>query len=109
MTATKVDRIQDPTLRQSLQAAHAALRAGDYPQVVRRSADAYVEMLTRKPELRQGPDAMFRVLFFPRLGARLVTDQGGAPTLVYDRDKFSFSEAVTYLEFAVDNLVREGL
>jgi hypothetical protein len=29
--------------------------------------------------------------------------------VVYDRDHFGFSEAVTYFEFALDALVREGL
>ena len=31
------------------------------------------------------------------------------PTLTWDRETFAFSEAVTYFEFAVDQLVREGL
>ncbi len=105
----KVDRIQDEGLRHSLRAAHAAFRAGNHQEAVQRSAQAYVELLTRKPELLQGPQATFRVLFFPRLGVRLVTDAGGAPGLVWDRERFSFSEAVTYLEFAVDSLLAEGL
>jgi hypothetical protein len=29
--------------------------------------------------------------------------------VVYDREKFTFAEAVTYWEFAVDSLAREGL
>jgi hypothetical protein len=52
---------------------------------------------------------MRRILFFPRLGARLIQEHDGSPAVVYDREAFSFSEAITYFEFAVDNLVREGL
>ena len=52
----------------------------------------------------------FRVMMFPRLGARLDLAEGQAlPVLHWDRETFAFSEAVTYFEFAVDQLVREGV
>ncbi len=50
-----------------------------------------------------------RIMMFPRLGARLEREEGKPPTVVWDREVFAFSEAVTYFEFAVDNLVREEL
>ena len=109
MPATKVDRIRDERLRQSLAAAHASLRSGDYPDVVRRSADAYLELLRRKPELLEGMMGRLRVMQFPRLGARLEREGEGPPAVHWDRETFGFSEAVTYFEFAVDQLVREGL
>jgi hypothetical protein len=105
----RLERIQDEALRESLRAAHAALVSGNYPEVVRRAADAYVELLKRKPELLEGPMGRFRIFMFPRLGAHLETPPDGPPTVVYDRERFSFSEAVTYFEFALDTLVREGL
>ncbi len=110
MPTTRIDRIQDPQLRESLAAAHASLKSGDFPDVVRRAAAAYVELLRRKPELLEGLIGRFRVMMFPRLGARMEPgDDGGQPALVWDRETFGFSEAVTYFEFAVDQLVREGL
>src|SRR3990170_6063814 len=110
MPATKVDRIRDERLRQSLAAAHASLRSGDYPDVVRRSADAYLELLRRKPELLEGMMGRMRVMMFPRLGARLDAVEGQPlPALTWDRETFAFSEAVTYFEFAFDPPVREGL
>ncbi len=105
----KLERIRDEALRESLRAAHASLVAGNYPDVVRRAAEAYVELLRRKPELLEGPMGRFRIFAFPRLGAHLETPADGPPTVVYDRERFSFSEAVTYFEFALDSLVREGL
>ena len=42
MPTTKLDRINDKKLRASLTAAHASLRSGDYIDVVRRAADAYL-------------------------------------------------------------------
>jgi hypothetical protein len=110
MPTTNVDRIQDETLRRSLAAAHASLRSGDYPDVVRRCAGAYLELLRRKPELLEGIMGRMRVMMFPRLGARLEPAEGQPlPTLTWDRETFAFSEAVTYFEFAVDQLVREGM
>lgn len=110
MPSTKVDRIQDEALRESLAAAHTSLRAGDYKDVVSRAADAYLELLRRKPEMLEGMIGRMRLMMFPRLGARLDLAEGQTqPALTWDRETFAFSEAVTYFEFAVDALVREGL
>ena len=108
MPATKLDKIQDAKLRETLTGAHKALRSGDYKDVVQRAADSYLELLRRKPELTEGMMGRFRVMMFPRLGARLEQGDGG-PSLQWDRENFAFSEAVTYFEFAVDQLVREGV
>ena len=105
----KLDKIKDDSLRESLRAAHASLVAGNYPEVVHRSADAYLELLRRKPQILEGPMGRFQVFIFPRLGAHLEPAKESPPTVVYDRDRYSFSEAVTYFEFAADSLVREGL
>ncbi|TMB64309.1 MAG: hypothetical protein E6J43_13640 [Chloroflexi bacterium] len=50
----KLDRIKDETLRGSLATAQASLKSGNFPDVVHRSSDAYVEMLRRDPELMKG-------------------------------------------------------
>jgi hypothetical protein len=109
MATTKIEQIKDEGLRESLAAAHAALRSGEYKAVVQRSADAYLELLRRKPELLEGMIGRFRVMMFPRLGAKLEPEEGKLPRLQWDRETFGFSEAVTYFEFAVDQLVREGI
>jgi hypothetical protein len=107
--AKKHERIQDAALRESMAQAHASLRAGEYKDVVQRSGDAYLELLRRKPDLLGGIMGRMRVMFFPRLGARLERDGEEAPHLEWDRETFAMSEAITYYEFAVDQLVREGL
>lgn len=106
---SKLDRINDATLRESLTQAKASLKAGDYSDVVHRSSDAYTALLNRKPELLQGPMAMRSILFFPRLGARLVQEADGTPAVIFDREEFTFSEAVTYYEFAVDSLAKHEI
>jgi len=107
----KVDKIQDEKLRESMRAAHASLRAGNHQDVVQRAGEAYMELLRRKPQLLEGEgfEKMMRIWMFPRLGAHLEVQDGRPTELVLDRDRFGFPEAVTYYEFAVDNLVREGL
>jgi hypothetical protein len=107
---TKTDKIHDEGLRNSLAEAQAALKSGDYKRVVDLSATAYMELLRRKPELLKMPMQLETVMFFPRLGAHLQLNAStGEPELIYDREKFIFSEAVTYWEFVVDHLVRHGL
>jgi hypothetical protein len=106
--AAKLENIQDPGLRNSMEEAKAALKAGDYKKVVDLSANAYAELLRRKPEMTQGVEQFRNVLFFPRLGAHLQLNNAGQPEIIYDREKFSFSEAVTYYEFTADSLVKHG-
>jgi hypothetical protein len=107
--AGKVDRIQDPELRASLQAAQESLRKGDYRDVVRRSAEAFLELVRRRPELLEGQEGIRRLFMFPRLGVDLAVSPGSPPTLKWERERFSFSEAVTYLEFATEQLLQAGM
>ncbi len=106
---SKVERIQDEALRRSFADAQAALTAGDYKKVVELSSAAYVELLQRKPEMLQGQEQFMNVMFFPRLGVHLIVNHDGQPEIVWDREQFSFSEAVTYFEFTVDRLLKAGL
>ncbi len=105
----KLDRIQDPALRDSVAQAKASLRSGDYADVVHRAAEAYAELVRRKPEMLEGPARLRTILFFPRLGVQLQIGHNNEPLIIFDREQFIFSEAATYFEFAVDCLVREGL
>jgi hypothetical protein len=107
--SAKLNRIQDEALKQSLIDAQGDLRAANYASVVHLASDAYVELLRRKPEMLKGAMGMRHIMFFPRLGAHLIIESDGLPAVVYDREKFTFAEAVTYWEFAVDSIAREGL
>jgi hypothetical protein len=76
--------------------------------VVELSSAAYTELLRRKPELTQGAAQFRNVMFFPRLGAHLQLNSQGEPEVIFDREKFTFSEAVTYFEYAADGLIKNG-
>ena len=105
----KTDRIQDEGLRRSMVEAKEAMGAGDYKRVVELSAASYMELLRRKPEMLEGPQQLMSIMFFPRLGAHLQLNQEREPELIWDREKFIFSEAITYYEFTVDQLVKQGV
>jgi hypothetical protein len=66
-------------------------------------------MIRRKPELVQGAAQLQTIMFFPRLGAHIQLSSDSQPEIIYDREKFIFSEAVTYYEFVVDYMIRVGL
>lgn len=104
----RTDRIQDESLRHAMEEAKAALKAGDYKRVVELTTETYAELLRRKPEMTQGAEQIRNVMFFPRLGAHLQLNSTGQPEIIWDREKFIFSEAVTYLEFTIDSLVRNS-
>ena len=105
----KTDRIQDEGLRHTMEEAQAALKGGDYKRVVDLASGAYMELLKRKPEMLVGAEQFRNVMFFPRLGAHLQMTSAGQPELIYDRERFIFSEAVTYYEYTVDAIIRHGV
>ena len=107
--ANKTEKIHDEGLRRSMEEAKAALKENDFKRVVELCAEAYVELLRRKPEMLEGPQSLMNIMFFPRLGAHLQLNSERQPELIWDREKFIFSEAVTYYEYAVDNLIRHEL
>ncbi len=111
MATTNVEKIKDEKLRETMATAHKALKEGDFLGGVQRAGDGSLELLKRKPELlaEGGIPARMRIMMVPRLGAHLEREEDQPPTVVWDRENFGFSEAVTYFEFAVDQLVAEGL
>lgn len=113
----KLDRVVDEDLRRRLADAHTSLRANQPTEAVHALADTFVWMLRTHPELlaatepvrggRQVP-VVFR---WPALGADLdpASVRAGEPTIVFTRDRFAMSEAITYFEFTVDTAVGHGL
>jgi hypothetical protein len=105
----KTDRIQDEGVRRSMVEAKDALGSGDYKRVVELSAASYMELLRRKPETLEGAQQLMSIMFFPRLGAHLQLNSERQPELIWDREKFIFSEAITYYEFTVDQLIKHAV
>lgn len=112
----KADQITDAALRGQFEQAFAQMRAGQGGAAVHTLADAYLSMLARKPsmldetvELRAGR-RMPAVMRWPALGANLTMESVLArePQIVFERERFAISEALTYYEFALDSAVAAG-
>jgi hypothetical protein len=104
--------IENPELRQTLEGAFAAMRAGRGVDAVRACADGYLRFLELHPEVkaetipirdRQIP----RIMRWPAMGANmdLESARAGTPKIEFTRDKFSVSEAMTYYQFVLDEII----
>ena len=90
---------------EELTAAYEALRRGDYTQSVRHSTEAVRQLLLLKPEIvAKRAQAGGRYLP-PNVGARLVTENVSEPQVIFDREKFTLSEALTWYEYALESVL----
>lgn len=108
--------VRDPTIRHFLVRAHAALRAGDATEAVRRSArgflallDAHEELMDETMEVEPGVHVP-AVMRWPALGADLSLDSVLArrPSIALTRTRFALSEAMTYYEYLLETAVAAG-
>lgn len=113
----KPDQIKDAALRAQVEQASAQMRAGQGGEAVKTLSAAYLSMLAQKPsmldetiELRPGRK-MPAVMRWPMLGANLTLDSVLAkqPQIVFEREKFAVSEAITYYEFTLESAINAGL
>ncbi len=108
----KTSEVQDGDLRALIEKAHDLMRGGKPTEAVRECATAYIQLLEKKPEIiQQGLQAVRPALMWPRLGANLSMQSlaAGKPEIVFERDHFSLSEAITYYEFTLESAVKNGL
>ncbi len=101
----KPSDIRDSAHRAAIEEADRLLADGRYAESVRKSAETYVALVEKRPDLLM-PLGGRRASVWPQLGIRLVVEEGRQPSLVYDKERFSLSEAATFLEFAMDQVLR---
>lgn len=127
-----VAEIADPVFRAALEDADRLLDAGDFAGASRRCAETYLLLLKQHPELLppySGPTGFYqlkppeaqgqgtldqyanaratRVAFWPTTGSiQVIVGEDRKPTLVYTKDRFSFSEASSYYEFLMNQVWR---
>ena len=107
----RYDNVEDGEARALLEQATSELRAGDPTSAVRACCDAFIRLIVLKPELLEAnmpDDEKIHHQQFPRLGASLEPGDG-AGAIRFERDRFSMSDAITYLDFTTDTALREGL
>lgn len=110
-----LDDVKDPFVREQLAAAEAALDEGDYSGAVRRAAAAYEHLVAANPGLVVKPASLGALPLTGRrtevrqrgpwpdqLGVRLETGEDGVMRAVFDRETFTLSEAVAYVEYTLD-------
>jgi hypothetical protein len=109
--------IRDPTLRASLEQAGRLRDDGDYFGAVRQSVDAFAQLAERRPDVivrppmpgqpvsASGGTPGTRTRAWPSyLGVSLNWDSE-KPSLKFDKERFSMSEAASYFEYTVEEIV----
>jgi hypothetical protein len=106
--------IDNDELRGMVEAAFAALRAGRGMDAVQTLAAAYLRFLELYPKAKAATTLMRdravpRSLRWPNLGANLKPESllAGAPEIVFIRERFSASEALTYYQFVLDEILEQ--
>jgi hypothetical protein len=107
------EQVADPELRAMLETAHQQMRQGKATDAVKTLSNAYIELLTRKPEMldetiepRPGR-SMPAVMRWPMLGANLTLESVTAkkPEIQFVRERFSTAEAITYYEYTLESAI----
>jgi hypothetical protein len=104
--------IENVELRAKVEACFAAMRAGKGADAVRAAADAYLRFLELHPEAKAETIAMRgrsvpRLMRWPALGANMSLEsvRTGTPQIEFQRERFSVSEAMTYYQFVLDEIL----
>jgi hypothetical protein len=112
--------VVDAELRSLLEEAEEALDARDYSGSVRKSMDAYTRLIEQRPDVIVHPSDMSgRAPSFDRVlsrvgprpwpdvcGVDLIWERPDKPFLRLAKERFTFSDAVTVLEYTLDTAMR---
>jgi hypothetical protein len=112
------DDVRDPAFRASLEEANRLLDDGDYLSVVRLSAGVYSQLAERQPAAIIRPPAPGqpvsasggtpgnRARAWPSYLGVSLNWEGDKPSLRFEKERFSMSEAATYFEYTVEQVVQ---
>jgi hypothetical protein len=111
--------VADPELRELIVSAEAAIEAGEYGAAVRSAMRAYTLLIERRPDMIVNPRTFmprpsterefgtFPVRPWPDVcGVDLVLEADAMPFLRPTKERFTFSDAVTVMEYTLDTAVR---
>ena len=99
-------------LQALIEQAFAAMRTGKGGDSVRDSAEAYLRFIDLHPEVLTQTIAMrgrqiSKLMRWPALGANMTLEsvRAGKPEIEFLRERFSVSEAMTYYQFVLDEIL----
>jgi hypothetical protein len=111
--------VADPALRELILSAERAIDDGDYASAVRSAMQAYSMLIEQRPDVIINPRTFiprpsserqfgtFPVRPWPDVcGVDLVFPDGERPYLQAQKERFTFSDAVTVMEYTLDTAVR---
>ena len=114
--------LTDPFFQTALVEAEQALDAGDYLRTVRKCVEVYSRIAAQRPDMILKPPSQLMplpqaravregrrnaLLPWPvRLGVGISFDANDKPHLIFEREEFSLSEAVSYFEYTLDVAMR---
>jgi len=105
----KLEQIEDETLRTLLREARSAFLDRQAVTSIQKSVEALLLLMQQQPDLiqlKRTPGVAARVgRVWPNLGVKVEQEQGQPARVVYDRDMYSLSEAITFYEFALESLM----
>lgn len=120
MPSNQVEQIEDRELRDLMSKASGFLDEGKNYECVRECADAYLLLLKKNQNVMSGLKRVietprvkagleremirFAPLMWPRMAAKLHLE-GDEPTIVFDRQRLGFGEAIQYYEFTMNLIV----
>jgi hypothetical protein len=129
----RISDVNDPGFREALERVDGLIGDGEYTQASRLCAETYLNLLAKRPDfVPPPPDPRALPQFrddLPQSGSRLAGGAGpaarpswpnqggikvlyyedGGPALRFDKERFGLSEATSYFEFVIDEVVRAGL
>ena len=106
----KPSQVQDAALRGLVEEARTAYLDGQNRESIEKSVAAFLELLRRQPDfLTAGPFAGNNRRVWPPLGVTLTARPGEEPEVVYQRERYSNPDAITYYEYVTDCIVAAAL
>jgi hypothetical protein len=125
----RISDVVDPTFRQALQEVDNLIGDGEYTTAARRAAETYLKIVEKRPDFIPPPNPNAAPQISPGLpanrsrggggiggmgrmgwpnqgGIRVFFDPDGTPTVSYEKERFTFSEAAYYFEFIMEEALR---
>jgi hypothetical protein len=127
----KIEEVQDARFRGALEQVDELINAGDYTQAAHLCAEAYLQLLEKRPDFIPPPPnpnlapqhtsslpanrsrggggigGMGRPGWPNQSGIRVLYHEGPKPSISYDKQRYGLSEACYFFEFLMEEVLRD--